>query len=49
MVQRVYSRVVEIVGPLHLALHILQSIFIIYKDMMIWSPEGGAMEVGEHN
>ena len=35
--QKAFSRVVEISGPLHIAFHMLQSIFIIYKDMMNWS------------
>ena len=32
--QKALTRVIEISGPLHIAFHILQSIFIIYKDMM---------------
>ena len=35
--QRGFSRVVEISGPLHIAFHMLQSIFIVYKDMMNWA------------
>ena len=31
------SRVVEISGPLHMAFHILQSIYIIYKDLLQWA------------
>ena len=32
--QKAFSIVVEISGPLHIAFHMLQSIFTIYKDMM---------------
>ena len=28
---------VEISGPLHIAFHMLQSIYIVYKDMMNWA------------
>ena len=30
-------KVIDISGPLHIAFHMLQSIFIIYKDMMKWA------------
>ena len=29
----------DISGPLHIAFHMLQSIFIIYKDMMKWTQQ----------
>ena len=32
--QKAFSKVVEISGPLHIAFHMLQSIYIVYKDMM---------------
>ena len=32
--QKAHTRVIDISGPLHIAFHILQSKFIIYKDMM---------------
>ena len=32
--QKALTRVVDISGPLHIAFYMLQSIFIIYKDMM---------------
>ena len=35
--QKALNRVVEISGPLHIAFHMLQSIFVIYKDMMKWT------------
>ena len=35
--QKALSRVIDISGPLHIAFHMLQSIFIIYKDMMKWA------------
>ena len=35
--QNALSRVVPISGPLNIAFHMLQSIYIIYKDMMKWS------------
>ena len=35
--QKAFSKVVEISGPLHIAFHMLQSIYIVYKDMMNWS------------
>ena len=35
--QKVLRRVVDISDPLHIAFHMLQSIFIIYKDMMKWA------------
>ena len=35
--QKALTRVIDISGPLHIAFHMLQSIFIIYKDMMKWS------------
>ena len=34
--QKSLSRVVEISGPLHIAFHMLQSIFVVYKDMIKW-------------
>ena len=34
--QKALSRVIEISGPLHIAFHMLQSIYIIYKQMMLW-------------
>ena len=34
--QKSLSRVVEISGPLHIGFHMLQSIFVIYKDMIKW-------------
>ena len=34
--QKAISRVVEISGPLYIALHMLQSIYIVYKQMMLW-------------
>ena len=34
--QKLLSRVVEISGPLHIGFHMLQSIFVIYKDMIKW-------------
>lgn len=34
--QKSLSRVVEISGSLHIAFHMLQSIYIIYKDMIKW-------------
>ena len=37
MFQKTLSRVVPISGPLHIAFHMLQSIYIVYKDMMKWS------------
>ena len=35
--QKALTRVVDISGPLHIAFHMLQSIYIIYKDMMKWA------------
>ena len=35
--QKSLNRVVQISGPLHIAFHMLQSIFIIYKDMIKWA------------
>ena len=35
--QKALTRVIDISGPLHIAFHMLQSIFIIYKYMMKWS------------
>ena len=35
--QKSLNCVVGISGPLHIAFHILQSIFVIYKDMMKWT------------
>ena len=31
-----FSRIVEINGPLHMAFHMLQCIFVVYKEMMLW-------------
>ena len=35
--QKALTRVIDISGPLHIAFHMLQSLFIIYKDMMKWA------------
>ena len=35
--QKALTKVIDISGPLHIAFHMLQSIFIIYKDMMKWA------------
>ena len=37
--QKALTRVVDISGPLHIAFHMLQSIFIIYKYMMKWTQQ----------
>ena len=37
--QKALTRVVDISGPLHIAFHMLQSIFIIYKDIMKWTQQ----------
>ena len=35
--QKAFSKVVEISGPLHIAFYMLQSIYIVYEDMMNWA------------
>ena len=35
--QKALTRVVDVSGPLHISFHMLQSIYIIYKDMMKWA------------
>ena len=35
--QKSLNRVVQISGPLHIAFHMLQSMFIVYKDMIKWA------------
>ena len=35
--QKALTRVIDISGLLHIAFHMLQSIFIIYKEMMKWA------------
>ena len=34
--QKSLNRVVQISGPLHIAFHMLQSMFVVYKDMINW-------------
>ena len=35
--QKALSRIIDISGPLHIAFHMLQYIYIIYKDMLKWA------------
>ena len=35
--QKALTKVIDISGPLHIAFHMLQSMFIVYKDMTQWA------------
>ena len=34
--KQAFTRVIELNGPLHMAFHMLQSVYIVFKDVVVW-------------